>query len=370
MSAAPPVAAAPAPIAAPRHVASLDGLRALAVFAVMAVHSGVPGAAVGWLGVDLFFVLSGFLITTLLTAEYERTGRIALGKFWARRFLRLMPAYWLYVGSVTLALAAFRWGWTEDHAGWTPGGYVASLWLYFVNYLPLGGIWEHQMLTLHLWSLAAEEQFYFAWLLLAAPLLRCGRPALAAWCLAALVLGRLAAVGVGSGLDTRGLRIVVGCALALSLRGGRCAALRRLSGAAWFRLAVVAGCLAVVVLATAARQRGASEASVYQWGVPAAVPFFALLVAMLWHGPADRLARALAWGPLAYLGTISYGLYLYQMACHHITWHVLTPGIEGWPRGPKFGLRLAVYYGLTVAVAALSYRFVEGPFLRLKARFR
>src|SRR4051794_35863169 len=84
-----------------RHVASLDGLRALAVLGVMGVNAGLPGAWLGWLGVDLFFVLSGFLITTLLLKEFAKTGRINLPKFWGRRALRLMPAYWLYVGSIT-----------------------------------------------------------------------------------------------------------------------------------------------------------------------------------------------------------------------------------------------------------------------------
>ena len=125
---------ADAPPPTPRaHVSSLDGLRGLAVASVMAVHAGVPGFDLGFLGVDLFFVLSGFLITSLLDREHRRAGRVDLGKFWGRRFLRLMPAYYLYVGGLTLAFAAFGWGWREPHGGWTPGGYIASLWFYYVN---------------------------------------------------------------------------------------------------------------------------------------------------------------------------------------------------------------------------------------------
>src|SRR5205085_2211723 len=101
--------AAPAPppaLAAHARNDSLDGLRALAVLAVMLVHVGAPGFPLGWFGVDLFFVLSGFLITTLLERELARTGGVDLNKFWTRRFLRLMPAYWLYAGAITILMLA------------------------------------------------------------------------------------------------------------------------------------------------------------------------------------------------------------------------------------------------------------------------
>jgi len=121
--------------------------------------------ALGGLGVDLFFVLSGFLITTLLVQEAKKTERVSLPRFWARRALRrLMPAYWLYAGFITFSIYVMHWGWMKpEYGGWTPAGFVASIWLYFINYLPMGGLWEHQELVVHFWTLAIEEQFYFLW---------------------------------------------------------------------------------------------------------------------------------------------------------------------------------------------------------------
>src|SRR4051812_35086318 len=95
-------------LAGPGHVPSLDGVRCLALGAVLALHSGLPGSSLGWLGVDLFFVLSGFLITSILAREYRDTGTIRVGRFWGRRLLRLMPAYWAYVGALCALMFVFH----------------------------------------------------------------------------------------------------------------------------------------------------------------------------------------------------------------------------------------------------------------------
>ncbi len=364
------LAPALAPVAkSSSHVTSLDGLRALAILAVMALHSGVPGASVGWLGVDLFFVLSGFLITSLLAGEFARNGGISLAKFWGRRFLRLMPAYCVYACAITAAITLFHWGWVRPYGGWTVGQYIASLWLYCVNYLPMGGIWEHQRLTVHLWSLAIEEQFYFAWPIICLLALRMGRPAMVAWSLVLLVWSRWTLLAAPDFLiHTRGLGIMVGCALALSLRGGGPTAWRRWVGMAPPRIIVLVATAAVVVIGTYCQMHGFSEPAVRRAILPVIVPLFALLVAMLWYGPNDWISRALSWKPLVYIGTISYGMYLYHMVCQYITWDVLTAGLESWPRWPKFGLRLLIYFGATLGISTLSYRYLERPFLRLKER--
>ena len=143
-------------------ITSLDGLRALAVMAVMLVHIGFPGFVLGGLGVDLFFALSGFLITHLFIREHRLSGRVNLLQFWVRRCLRLMPVYWVYLSAITVSIM-LGYGELHEHAGWTPNEYIASMWLYFVNYVPSGGIWSEQHLTIHLWSLAIEEQFYLVW---------------------------------------------------------------------------------------------------------------------------------------------------------------------------------------------------------------
>jgi peptidoglycan/LPS O-acetylase OafA/YrhL len=354
------------------HVESLDGLRALAIGVVMGFHAGVPGLDLGWLGVDLFFVLSGFLITSLLVKEFGRTGRIDVGKFWARRFLRLMPAYWLYAGFITWAMTTGRWGWVADHGGWTPTSYIISIWTYVVNYAPQGGIWQHQSLCLHLWSLSVEEQFYFTWPILCLFLLR-ARVAWVVWVfVAALILHQgLASRSVSiHRLDTRGFEIMLGSAVALTLS-------RSSSPGSWlkssaFRIAVLVGTVAAIAITTIVQARGlATEDQVHRYTTPIIASLFAGFIASLWYGPKDSIAEALCWRPLVFVGKISYGMYLYHMLAHYLTWEVLLGrGIDGWSRWPKFGLRLTLFGALTVAIASISYLVIEKRFLSLKARFR
>jgi peptidoglycan/LPS O-acetylase OafA/YrhL len=361
---------------APRHVPALDGLRAIAVLGVLAVHSGAPGARLGWLGVDLFFVLSGFLITTLLLSEHADRGRISLGRFWTRRFLRLMPAYWLYAALVTFLVLVRPWGWTATHDGWTPGLLVTSIWLYFVNYLPQGGIWEHQTFTLHLWSLAGEEQFYLVWPIAVSIGLRFGRRVIAGatWLLvAAFVAERLLSPDPGAGvhatLGSRGFGIFLGCAVALTL-GGAGGAPSLLSRPA-LRWGVVAGVVALyAVVSWLAIRAGLLEDAIKRYYSPLFCALFALLIPMIWYGSVDLIARILAWKPAVFIGKISYGVYLYHMMCHYLVWDVLLRDIEHWNRYAKFGLRMALFVGLTIAVATASYYLIERRFLRIKSRFR
>ncbi len=286
-----------------------------------------------------------------------------------RRFLRLMPAYWLYAGGLTAAILVFHVGWVRSNGGWTVGGYIASLWGYFVNWLPAGGIWEHQMLSLHLWSLAVEEQFYLVWPIVCAWALRLRRPEWVAWVLSALVLARMVLLPGGEFLIyARGLGLTVGCGVALSFRRDDRAAWRRWLGAAWLRAALLVAIVAIVAIGTYCQGRVYSDEVIRRAILPVIVPLFALLIATLWYGPEDRISRLLSWRPLVYIGTISYGIYLYHLLCQHLAWHVLTNGIEHWPRWAKYGLRLGLYVSMTLGVAAVSFRFLETPFLRLKER--
>jgi peptidoglycan/LPS O-acetylase OafA/YrhL len=357
-----------------RHVASLDGLRALAIMGVMLVHAGAPGLSLGWLGVDLFFVLSGFLITSLLLREFAATGRVNLLNFWGRRFLRLMPAYWLYASFLTIAMRVVHWGWLGTNDGWTPNLYLTAIWCYFVNFVPMGGIWEHQELTLMLWSLAVEEQFYFVWPVLCALVLPTGWMTRVAWALVALILVNWAYTTdsrILNHLSTRGIGIVLGCAFALSLGREASPRARRWLGAPATRFGVLALLAGVIGCATVLHSSGRMDyLNAVRWVVPVVCPLFAMLVAMLWYGPRDWLSTALSWRPLVAVGKISYGMYLYHMLAHYLTWRVLLPGIEAWPRLPKFGLRVIVYLALTTAIATLSYQLIEKRFLVLKERLR
>jgi peptidoglycan/LPS O-acetylase OafA/YrhL len=349
---------------------SLDGLRAVAVLMVMGVHVGFPALEFGWLGVDIFFVLSGFLITTLLAEEFAKRGRISLPRFWGRRFLRLMPIYWLYAGGLTVAMLLGPADQLHTHGGWTPTRYIVSLWAYFVNLAPKGGIWAHQSLCVHLWSLAVEEQYYFVWPLLCALCLRFRRAWLLGLALVVLVLVCRHASQNKVTLHTRGIGIVIGSTVALYLRNRPPSPLRWFASVPmrWTVMGLAVAVLAVIVALGLAHRL--DEDQVHGYLLPWLCGLFALIIAMLWYGPMDGLARRLSIGPLAYLGRISYGLYLFHMLAQYLTWGVLLRDIETWNRIPKYGLRCVTYFGITLALASASYQVIERPFLRLKGRLR
>src|SRR4029079_6877201 len=163
-----------------RHHASLDSLRALAVLAVIAYHYNASWARGGFLGVDLFFVLSGFLITTLLILERRRSGRIATGHFWARRARRLLPALMIVLVLVTLITVYAIDPWKR--AGIRGDGiaslfYVAN-WRFVVAKQGYFELFSAPSPLRHMWSLAIEEQFYLVWPLVTLAALRAGRGSL------------------------------------------------------------------------------------------------------------------------------------------------------------------------------------------------
>jgi peptidoglycan/LPS O-acetylase OafA/YrhL len=355
------------------HLASLDGVRGIAILGVMLVHVGFPGLELAWLGVDLFFVLSGFLITTLLIGEARRTGGVALGKFWGRRFLRLMPAYGMLAGFVTAAIYWTHWGWTREVRGWDAVDFIRSIWLYYANYAPMKGIWEHQHLTGLLWSLAVEEQFYLIWPILFS--LAWSRPGWAeglAWTLVLAILVTCFLVEprlLHFRIYTRGLGIMLGCSLALT--SARSSGLSRRLGSPQTRLAIVAvGLLSYAAPAVLLALGRIDDTQMHLFFSPIFCASMALLVAMLWYGPRDRLAASLSWGPLAYLGKISYGLYLYHMVAFYLVWNILLVDLGHWPTIARYGLRVSAFLGLSVAIATLSHYAVERPFLKLKSRLR
>jgi len=354
-----------------KYVPALDGIRTIAIFAVMAIHAGFPFADVGMLGVDLFFALSGFLITTLLLEEHARTGAISLPKFWGRRFLRLMPAYWLYASGLMIAMLGFGWGTLQSHGGWTPADYIASIWLYFVNYVPQGGIWTHQFLTLHLWSLAVEEQFYLAWPVLMVVGLRYRFVEPLAWGLAAAILlhNQLTEQLSIAQIHVRGFAIVLGCAFALRLF--RSSTLASWIGRPALGVAISTALVVGLLVTTVVFRRGLiDEQGLHRHFTPFISLGFALLIGNLWYGGGGPLASALSIRPFVFIGRISYGMYLYHMLAHHLTWNVLLGDIDSWNRWTKYGLRVGVYFLLTLIIATASYYIVEKPFLSLKKRLR
>lgn len=353
-----------------RGIPALDGVRAVAVALVLADHGGIPGVSGGFLGVDVFFVLSGFLITSLLLEEFRNTGRIKLSDFWIRRARRLLPALLVMALAV---VAAREWFSPEATASLRDDAVASFLWVsnwlfvaqrtdYFAQGAPPSPLQ-------HTWSLGVEEQYYVLW-----PLLLIAVAALF-WAHFRLAVFVLAAVGVVAsasaaivlttdatlnriyfGTDTRAQALLVGAAAAALLvrdwsvlnDGGTLIRTR------WGH--VVARILPFVGLAVLAAAAHYATGSVgdFRSGLLIVVALAAVLViapvALEQEGP---VARVLAWRPLVLLGTISYGVYLW----HWPIFMALNGERTGWSGLSLFALRCAV----TVAVAALSWWLLEQP---------
>ncbi len=352
-----------------RHLAPLDGLRAIAVAAVMAFHTGAGWAVGGFLGVDVFFVLSGFLITVLLVKEWQRRGRVSLRRFYARRALRLLPAvallctFLLIVGPVGTGVAARNALWKG----------VAGTLFYFQNWQQALGLLPILQLTDHTWSLAIEEQFYLVWpALLLGTIYLAGRrgpdsrdPLRAALAVALLVAATSALLrialwsGPGSearlyyGTDTRADSLLIGSALGIAYASGRLERVRRL-------LPALAPLALLAIFATFGFAHRDS-ARLYLGGLTV----FALVVAVLIGGialaPASPVGRVLAIPPLVWLGRISYGIYLW----HWPVFRYLHEARLGLSWGPTQLVRIAVSLG----AATLSFYVLERPMLRLRHRF-
>jgi peptidoglycan/LPS O-acetylase OafA/YrhL len=325
---------------------ALDGVRALAVTAVLLFHGGVSFLPGGFLGVDAFFVLSGYLITSLLLAERADTGRIRLGAFWARRARRLLPA--LLVVIMVVAVAG-RYLLPDVEVKLLRWDALAAL-AYVANWRMIYRGTDYFTQTAapsplqHTWSLGIEEQFYWLWPLLVLFLLRSRRAVFAFSVLGATGSAVLALTlhdtnRVYFGTDTRAQALLIGCALATLPSSSS-----RLLGA----LAVLG------TLGTAWLWAHASGTDGWIF-TPAALAVAAVLAHAV-ASPAGPTARVLALPPLVWLGKISYGVYLW----HWPLFQVLTAERTEL-RGPALlGVRCAV----TVAVAAVSFRLLEQPIRR------
>jgi peptidoglycan/LPS O-acetylase OafA/YrhL len=321
-----------------RHHAPLDGLRAVAVLLVVISHAGFLRS--GTLGVDLFFVLSGFLITSLLLEEHAVNGSISLSGFYIRRAFRLFPALWLLLGTyVTVGFASGRIG-SPDHvvgAAAVALGYVQNFFLAGSSGVPAHYLW-------HLWSLAEEEQFYLLWPLVLGLFLSRSVSArrislVLALMLLAVNIDRdvLFAAGAGSpriwfGLDTHADGLILGCLAALG-----CARGRSVSG----RVAAVAAGAAIVLVAITSVTKP-SDGVLLVVTSPLFPAACALMIWHAWQNGTNKTWRVLSIAPLVYIGQISYGIYLWHFPLMHAM-HVV-PGIA-----------------MTFLVAAASHRFVEAP---------
>lgn len=336
-------------------------MRAVAIGAVMLFHSVeyVPRFQLfgGPFGVDLFFVLSGFLITTLLVREWNRSGRIDLKQFFKRRGLRLLPALVLALllgGAVAAYIGSNAGRDPYPKAALLAGTYVANLFQTSPEY-QLG-------LLTHTWSLAIEAQYYLVWpFVVAAALNRNVDKRRLAFGLAVLglVVSPLSLFvpktdGIVQSLlwtGAKGSGLLMGSALALGLAGSH--RLRGLLGRT--PLAVVGAVIATAIVVTLSPTR-----PVRWWTLAVLVVCFAIVIGHLSIGNGSLFARVARTQPLPAIGLISYGLYLYHLPLNHL--------VHGFPRSRVGWLSVAVATALTFTVAIASYLIVERPALRRKRR--
>lgn len=336
---------------------ALDGIRACAILAVLAFHGGTKLGG-GFIGVDIFFVLSGFLITTLLFQEWSDRGTIRLLGFYGRRARRLLPALFLTILAVGLIYAAddrLNHGFSYPLQALVAIFYAGN-WVIAINpsTAPLG-------LLNHIWSLAVEEQFYILWppILLVALRNRWSRKRLAlllvtAAAASAVLRATLWIVGMQQGLsfrsDTRADGLLLGCALAAA-RGTPM--LKYLNSAGRLLTLAAAAAIALVVLAFGPMTQGSFRFTV---GYPIVVICAAIIINHVVTTNQSLLTRTLALFPLVWVGARSYGMYLFHLP----TFAVLTQNRLHL----GFWLTFVVRIGVVFVAAAISYRFLESRFLR------
>ncbi len=356
-------------------LAGLDGLRAIAVLAVVVYHADLGWLPGGFLGVDVFFVISGFLITTLLLAERERLGRIELRAFWLRRARRLLPALFLVLAS-TLTLSVV---WAPDEVARLRSDTLAALgyatnWYLIARQQSYFEAVGRPSPLLHLWSLAVEEQFYVLWpLLLTAGLMVLRRRGM----LLASLLGALGSAllmawlyepgadpsRVYYGTDTHAAGLLLGAALALAWTpsaGSRPRISETAGGARLSRWRArvtwwdALGGVALLALGGCFVAFDEYQPLLYRGGfVALGLVTMAVIVAAV-H-PSSHFGRSvLDRRPLRWIGERSYGIYLWHWPIFTLT----RPQLDVAPDPlPDLALRLA----LTLMAAELSYRFVETP---------
>lgn len=358
-----------------RAIPGLNGLRALAVLAVFAFHLSVHGLGGGYLGVDLFFVLSGFLITSLLVEERMATGTTRWWAFWSRRLTRLVPALLAVLILVTLAIDLLGWsghfhGTTSDLDIDRQNGLGALF--YCANWVLIHWVHGHAYDPLvsdpfgHTWSLSIEEQFYLLWpAVVVGTLVLLGRRwrVVAAGAtgllavLSAFELDRLSTSGSASsayyGTVPRAFDLLVGASLAFLLAGGvpdrLSDTLRRVIGQTAWLAAVLLG----VFWSVGGTAAGGVWPWMYRWGFALCALLSAWVVAGVVLRPTRGLGRLLSWSPLVGIGIISYGLYLWHLP-------VIVVARIGWPTWRGFGADVVVV-AVTGALAGLSWVVVERP---------
>ena len=343
---------------------ALDGLRGVAILAVMATHAQLASGWAGDVGVDIFFVLSGFLITSLLIEEWDRFGSISLRRFYARRALRLLPALMVMLAVVVIWHCLIN---RQVAPRTALDGFIALF--YSSNWMFALGLRQPVHVFAHTWTLSIEEQFYLWWpIALILLLRRCGsRASLVHWVMLSMFILAVERVVLFAGMprgaynwlgyatEARADTLLMGCVAAVMLcskpipRNGKLSVALKYS--AW--LIGIPGLILIGSLAA----RSAGFCAV---GLHITTAFFGVLILVeAVISEAGMLAWLLSVRWLVYIGKISYGLYLwhYPIFCE--------VQARKWP----MRYELVVELGLTVLATVVSFHLIERPALKLKGRF-
>jgi len=368
-----PIAVADESLESPKpffsHMPALDGARGIAILVVMLYHLEWlvpelhPYVKGGFLGVDIFFVLSGFLITSILLSEREKTGKISLRNFYVRRCIRLIPAFWLFLIGIycfgSLLLPRFQAGLVYGRNDFL---YAIT---YSMNWFSATNPGYDSNLN-HSWSLAIEEQFYIIWSLI---LFKAFSEKWKHKQILFLTLGLVAvlcisrAIRAGIGTDTRILyystdtridSLLIGCAASMLFVWKMLPA--DLASRAWFKVFALASVVAsLLVLFSFSHE----NAGLYIIGLPVFTTAVAVMIYWLACRENTAIHKLLGNNVLRWIGNISYSLYLWHYLMYeYAKKEFATPGSE-----------IVVGVVLAFTIAAASYHLVEKPFLRLKFRF-
>ncbi|WP_168792999.1 acyltransferase family protein [Paraburkholderia aromaticivorans] len=343
-------------------IAGLDGLRALSVIAVFLAHTGLAGVVGGgYVGVDAFFVLSGYLITSRLIAEHRHTGRIDLPAFYWRRARRLYPALLLMLAGVTIYCLIFP-------ASLRVGFEVLPAFFYVMNWVRAFGIYDAHF-TGHTWTLAIEEQFYLVWPLILLGVLKFWprRLVLAVALLAMAVIGwrsflmshHLSMARIYCGFDTHSDGLLMGALLAVMPRQ-------------WTAWAGKLWPLAAAILFFVMLSETGLDFSLQALGYPLTPLAAALIIAKVVTAQQSVLVRALDIAPLAGLGRVSYGFYLWHYV---VLQSMLYGGHE--TMGAFFGAfshpniaMVTITFVISMALTLVSWFVVEKRAMRLRFPWR
>ncbi|MCU5684043.1 acetyltransferase [Bacillus wiedmannii] len=346
-----------------RYMVGLDSLRGLAILGVILYHINFNWMPGGFLGVTVFFVLSGYLITDILAMEWKRNKRIDLKKFWLSRARRLLPGM-LVMLVITLAwITIFHSSLLEKMRGDSLAAlFYVSNWWYIYHKLSYFDNFNQISPLNHFWSLAVEEQFYVVWpfiISLGLYYIKKQSRMILLICLgafaSALAMAILYEPGVDPsriyyGTDTRAFSLLIGAVLALVWPSNRLA--NKIIPKARFILDVVGG-IALIIILVMFWKTNQYDPFLYKGGMVLLSIATALLVANLAH-PASRIAQFLRFRPLRWIGVRSYGIYLW----HYPILTLTTPKVN---TGDFSIIRAILQFLLIILIAQISWKFIEKP---------